>query len=433
MLLNYNILLFLIIIKILYFLGTYNLYLKNGRNLFVAVIPIYNLIILMKILNRPIWWSILLYIPIIFFFIYPILCLDIIKILEKCSKKDKMLLLITLGGYIIYLNINPNPNPNPNIIIIKKRSSSIFFSIIFTSIINIYIIQPFGIHTPSMKDSLLVGDFLFVSKLHYGIRIPITQLSIPLIHNNFLGIQSYISYLRLPYIRLPCFQQINHNDIIVFNFPNDLKKRPLDKKDYYLKRCIGLPGDILSIKNGLIYINGILDNKVQKKIKKYILPKNLKEYNIYPENKLWNRDNYGPIYIPKKGDYLNLNLENISFYKDLITKSENSSLKIKKKKIFINNKVQSKYLVNKNYYFMLGDNKNNSLDSRYWGLIPYDHIVGKPLFIWLSISKNELVRWNRCFTIINSKTEKKYYIYHIMIIIIIYEINYLCKRRRISR
>ncbi|WP_259292577.1 signal peptidase I [Candidatus Karelsulcia muelleri] len=429
MLLNYNILLFLIIIKILYFLGTYNLYLKNGRNLFVAVIPIYNLIILMKILNRPIWWSILLYIPIIFFFIYPILCLDIIKIFEKCSKKDKMLLLITLGGYIIYLNINPNPNPN----LIKKRSSSIFFSIIFTSIINIYIIQPFGIHTPSMKDSLLVGDFLFVSKLHYGIRIPITQLSIPLIHNNFLGIQSYISYLRLPYIRLPCFQQINHNDIIVFNFPNDLKKRPLDKKDYYLKRCIGLPGDILSIKNGLIYINGILDNKVQKKIKKYIFPKNLKEYNIYPENKLWNRDNYGPIYIPKKGDYLNLNLENLSFYKDLITKYENSSLKIKKKKIFINNKVQSKYLVNKNYYFMLGDNKNNSLDSRYWGLIPYDHIVGKPLFIWLSISKNELVRWNRCFTIINSKTEKKYYIYHIMIIIIIYEINYLCKRRRISR
>ncbi|WP_259289700.1 signal peptidase I [Candidatus Karelsulcia muelleri] len=429
MLLNYNILLFLIIIKILYFLGTYNLYLKNGINLFVAVIPIYNLIILMKILNRPIWWSILLYIPIIFFFIYPILCLDIIKIFEKCSKKDKMLLLITLGGYIIYLNINTNTNIN----IIKKRSSSIFFSIIFTSIINIYIIQPFVIHTPSMKDSLLVGDFLFVSKLHYGIRIPITQLSIPLIHNNFLGIQSYISYLRLPYIRLPCFQQINHNDIIVFNFPNDLKKRPLDKKDYYLKRCIGLPGDILSIKNGLIYINGILDNKVQKKIKKYILPKNLKEYNIYPENKLWNRDNYGPIYIPKKGDYLNLNLENLSFYKDLITKYENSSLKIKKKKIFINNKVQSKYLVNKNYYFMLGDNKNNSLDSRYWGLIPYDHIVGKPLFIWLSISKNELVRWNRCFTIINSKTEKKYYIYHIMIIIIIYEINYLCKRRRISR
>lgn len=385
----------------------------------------------MKILNRPIWWSILLYIPIIFFFIYPILCLDIIYIFDKCSKKDKMLLLITLGGYIIYLNINMKIIKN------KKRSSSIFFSIIFPFIINIYIIQPFVIPTPSMKDSLLVGDFLFVSKLHYGIRIPITQLSIPLIHNNFLGIKSYISYLRLPYIRLPCFQQINHNDIIVFNFPNDLKKIPLDKKDYYLKRCIGLPGDILSIKNGLIYINGILDNKVQKIFKKYILPKNLKEYNIYPENKLWNRDNYGPIYIPKKGDYLNINLENISFYKDLITKYENSSLKIKKKKIFINNKVQSKYLVNKNYYFMLGDNRNNSLDSRYWGLIPYDHIVGKPLFIWLSIlfSKIEFVRWNRCFTIINSKSKKenKYYIYHIMIIIIIYEINYLCKRRRIYR
>lgn len=147
---------------------------------------------------------------------------------------------------------------------------------------------------------------------------------------NFLGIKSYISYIRLPYIRLPSFKQINHNDIIVFHFTNDLKKIPIDKKDYYIKRCIGLPGDILSIKNGLIYRNGILDKnkyntyyKVQKILnpinilyflkkigirKKYILPKNLKEYNIYPENKLWNRDNYGPIYIPKKGDYLNLNL-----------------------------------------------------------------------------------------------------------------------------
>ncbi|AIN47721.1 Signal peptidase I [Candidatus Karelsulcia muelleri] len=476
----YNILLFIIIIKIIYFIGTYNLYLKTGRKLFEAVIPIYNIIILMKILNRPIWWSILLYIPIIFFFIYPILCLDIINLFDKCSKKDKMLLLITLGGYIIYLNLNIN--------IIKKEKnkkpllSSIFFSIIFTSIINIYIIQPFVIPTPSMKDSLLVGDFLFVSKLHYGIRIPITQISIPLIHNkiNFLGIKSYISYIRLPYIRLPSFKQINHNDIIVFNFPNDLKQIPIDKKDYYIKRCIGLPGDILSIKNGLIYINGILDKnkyntntyyKVQKILnplnilfflkkigiikkyifnikeyelknniknflyyKKYILPKNLKEYNIYPENKLWNRDNYGPIYIPKIGDYLNLNLENISFYKDIITKYENSSLKIKKTKIFINNKVQSKYLVNKNYYFMLGDNRNNSLDSRYWGLIPYDHIVGKPLFIWLSIlfskTKNKFVRWNRCFTIINSKTklENKYYIYHIMIIIIIYYLFFFKKK-----
>lgn len=228
----------------------------------------------MKILNRPIWWSILLYIPIIFFFIYPLLCLDIINLFDKCSKKDKMLLLITLGGYIIYLNLK----------IIKKEKkpllSSIFFSIIFTSIINIYIIQPFIIPTPSMNDSLLLGDFLFVSKLHYGIRIPITQISIPLIHNkiNFLGIKSYISYIRLPYIRLPSFQQINHNDIIVFNFPNDLKKIPIDKKDYYIKRCIGLPGDILSIKNGLIYRNGILDKNKDNtyyKVQKILNPINL--------------------------------------------------------------------------------------------------------------------------------------------------------------
>ncbi|WGS82758.1 MAG: signal peptidase I [Candidatus Karelsulcia muelleri] len=388
----YNILLLIIILKVIYFLGTYKLYLKNGRNIIIALIPLYNIIILMKILKRPIWWSILCYIPIIYFFMYILLCLDIISFFVTRNKKNILILIITFGAYLIFLNLNKN------IKFIKENSQelrSLIFSIILSLIIKLYIFQIFFIPSSSMEKSLLIGDFLFVSKFNYGIRIPITQLLI-----------------KFPYFRLPSFKKINHNDMIVFNFPNDFKSKSIDKKKYYIKRCIGLPGDNLIIKNGLLYINGLLKKektnsllfKVQKKLiyfKKEIIPNYLKETNIFPEDKFWNRDNYGPIYIPKKGDCLYLNKKNLFLYKDLITKYENNSLKLKKNVFIINNKKTFKYLVKKNYYFMLGDNRENSLDSRYWGFLPFDHIVGKPLLILFSISTNEFkIRWNRFFSLI---------------------------------
>ncbi|WP_110513069.1 signal peptidase I [Candidatus Karelsulcia muelleri] len=407
----YNILLLIIILKVIYFLGTYKLYLNNGRNIIIALIPLYNIIILMKILKRPIWWSILCYIPIIYFFMYILLCLDIISCFVTRNKKNILILIITFGAYLIFLNLNKN------IKFIKENSPelrSLIFSIILSLIIKLYIFQIFFIPSSSMEKSLLIGDFLFVSKFNYGIRIPITQLLI-----------------KFPYLRLPSFKKINHNDMIVFNFPNDFKSKSIDKKKYYIKRCIGLPGDNLIIKNGLLYINGLLKKektnsllfKVQKKLKSFnikmneaekinfllkkklislkkeIIPNYLKETNIFPEDKLWNRDNYGPIYIPKKGDCLYLNKKNIFIYKDLITKYENNSLKLKKNVFIINNKKTFKYLVKKNYYFMLGDNRENSLDSRYWGFLPFDHIVGKPLLILFSINEFK-IRWNRFFSLI---------------------------------
>ncbi|XMD98889.1 MAG: signal peptidase I [Candidatus Karelsulcia muelleri] len=389
-LLIYNILLLIIILKVIYFLGTYKLYLKNGRNIIIALIPLYNIIILMKILKRPIWWSILCYIPIIYFFMYILLCLDIISFFVTRNKKNILILIITFGAYLIFLNLNKN------IKFLKENSQelrSLIFSIILSLIIKLYIFQIFFIPSSSMEKSLLIGDFLFVSKFHYGIRIPITQLLI-----------------KFPYFRLPSFKKINHNDMIVFNFPNDFKSKSIDKKKYYIKRCIGLPGDNLIIKNGLLYINGLLKKektnsllfKVQKKLisfKKEIIPNYLKETNIFPEDKLWNRDNYGPIYIPKKGDCLYLNKKNLFLYKDLITKYENNSLKLKKNVFIINNKKTFKYLVKKNYYFMLGDNRENSLDSRYWGFLPFDHIVGKPLLILFSTNEFK-IRWNRFFSLI---------------------------------
>ncbi|YCJ92382.1 MAG: signal peptidase I [Candidatus Karelsulcia muelleri] len=379
----YNILILIIILKVIYFLGTYKLYLNNGRNIIIALIPLYNIIILMKILKRPIWWS-------------------IISCFVTRNKKNILILIITFGAYLIFLNLNKN------IKFIKENSPelrSLIFSIILSLIIKLYIFQIFFIPSSSMEKSLLIGDFLFVSKFNYGIRIPITQLLI-----------------KFPYLRLPSFKKINHNDMIVFNFPNDFKSKYIDKKKYYIKRCIGLPGDNLIIKNGLLYINGLLKKektnsllfKVQKKLKSFnikrnenklislkkeIIPNSLKETNIFPEDKLWNRDNYGPIYIPKKGDCLYLNKQNIFLYKDLITKYENNSLKLKKNVFIINNKKTFKYLVKKNYYFMLGDNRENSLDSRYWGFLPFDHIVGKPLLILFSTNEFK-IRWNRFFSLI---------------------------------
>nr|WP_262481937.1 signal peptidase I [Candidatus Karelsulcia muelleri] len=432
----------------MYFLATYNIYIKYKRKLFEAIIPIYNVIILMSILKRPIWWSILLYFPIIFFLIYPLLCLDIINLYKE--RHNKKILFLTMGAYLIYLNIKNKVLLNN---INNKKKTSLFSYFIFSSFIKIYIIQFFFIPTPSMQDSLLVGDFLFVSKFHYGIRIPITQIFFPSENNEikFLGIKSYINYIKLPYIRLPKFKTIKYNDILVFNFPNDLKEIPIDRTKYYIKRCIGLPGDNLKIKNGFIYINGILKSndknvffyKIQKifnsfnilfflkklclkkdyiynikindykinffkknilYIKKNIMPKYLKEYNIFPEDKFWNRDNYGPIYIPKIGDNISINKKNINLYKDIIVKYEKNSLKLKDGNIFINNKKTSNYKIKKNYYFLLGDNRNNSLDSRYWGFLPYDYIVGKPLFIILNLIFNKKkifkLRWNRIFTIL---------------------------------
>lgn len=449
----------IIIIQIIHFFGTYKLYNIAKRKYWEAAIPIYNLIIMVnKINKRPIWWIFLFFIPIISIIMYIILWIDFIRCFGKKKIIQSILVIITIGLYIYYINYSNNieylePNNRKETIL-----SSIIFAIIFSSFIHTYFIQPFTIPTSSMEKTLLVGDFMFVNKIYYGLRLPITPIGIPLLHNTlfFFKIKSYINFIKLPYIRLPSIKNIERNDIVVFNYPKDLYHTAIDRKDNYIKRCVAIPGDILEIKNGLLIINNIkeVQNSIFKEkqyeyiikspfnllnieyfkneigikniqyigyeikninntknhiyyvyiinltkihvnilklkneiisIKKNIFSKKLSEKLIYPKKIKWNRDFYGPIFIPKKGYLIKLNNINYNIYYSLISFYEGNKIKKIKNLFYINNILTHNYIFKKNYYFMMGDNRHNSLDSRYFGFVPEDHIVGKPILTWLSI------------------------------------------------
>ncbi|AWU45033.1 signal peptidase I [Blattabacterium punctulatus] len=465
---------FLFFEHFIHVLGTWRLYKKLGIDYYRFIIPIYNIILLLKINRRSIWWLFLLFIPLTSIFLFGILWIDLLKNFGKNSKKNIILFFLTLGVYIFYINYSKNIELSK----IKKSKndiieSNILFAMIFSFLIHTYILQPFAIPTSSMEGTLLVGDFILVSKIHYGLRMPITPISIPFTHNTIFGkCKSYISIFKWPYLRFYPIQPIRRNDIVVFNYPKDSNHKIIDRKENYIKRCVGLPGDIIYIKNGDLFVNyqkeksykkNILEKQhiyliktkniplniefikenmnieevemilekndeyfyqimlTEKKaiqiknlfdniifIKKYILPISFQENSIFPNNFGWNRDFFGPLLIPKKGDLIKLNSNNIKIYYDIIVSEENN---IEKKYFyfFINNKKNNFYKIKKNYYFMMGDNRHNSSDSRYWGFVPEDHIVGKPIFIWMSIDwdrENPLnffnwkFRWNRTMTTI---------------------------------
>jgi signal peptidase I len=316
-----------------------------------------------------------------------------------------------------------------------------------------------------MEKSLMVGDFLFVSKMHYGARIPQTPLSFPFAHHTMplIGGKSYLEWIKLPYQRLPGFQAIKNNDIVVFNYPME-DFRPVDKRENYIKRCIAIPGDSLEVRGAEVYINGkqntdwpgqqidyivstdgtginkkilqeldiqdvsptsapgefriIMTKKTAEEIGKL---KNVRSMTpviysngIIPETLFpgdsrhfpWNVDNFGPLWIPQKGKTIILNKNNIALYQRLITIYEGHQLDVTRDgKIIIDGKEATEYTFALNYYWMMGDNRHNSFDSRYWGFVPEDHIVGKAWFLWMSWNKNgsfaQKIRWDRLFDGIN--------------------------------
>ena len=340
------------------------------------------------------------------------------------------------------------------------------FAVLAATLIRTFFIEAYQIPTSSMEKSLLRGDFLFVSKLNYGPRIPNTPISFPFVHQELpiIGGKAYSEALKLPFYRLPGFQKIKNNDVVVFNYPGE-DNFPVDKKTNYIKRCLAIAGDTLSIKDRAVYVNGkladiavhgqtsyrvnttnVLDRRTLEKIdvseygynqylagyemwmtsynKKEvaqlpgvieILPGNDKQGNYpeifphIPEQLPWSKDNYGPIYVPKQGDIIQLDKKTCHIYKELIQKYEgNSSYEIKNDKAYLNGEEITQYTVQMDYYFMMGDNRHRSADSRYWGFVPEDHIVGKALFIWMSIEQDGIyggrhknilsrIRWSRLF------------------------------------
>ncbi len=410
---------------------------------------------------------------------------------------------------------------NPFLREIFSWFDAVLFAVVGVTILNVYLFQNFAIPTSSLEKTLYVGDYLFVNKLSYGPRMPMTPVAIPLTHNTFLGGKSYLDKPSQKYRRLKGLGQVERNDLVVFNFPagdtvpekvtnldypdyytlialygrdkiwsdqatfGRILYRPVDRRDHYVKRCVGLPGETLQIKNNELFIDGVIQKNpefvqfnyyvqttlqgiterdfealgiskddqqllgqprsledlyylqekgfdIQKEDGKtlfYLLPltqemKRRLEADakvlaiivdtesqglMYPIGYQtgWNRDNYGPILIPKKNMTIRLTPENLQLYRRCITAFEGHSLKEKSDgTILIDGTPQTTYSFAMDYYFMMGDNRHNSADSRYWGFVPEDHIVGKPSLLWLSLNKDKglfdgKIRWKRMMRIVH--------------------------------
>lgn len=505
---------FFIAIQLIHFLGTWKLYQKAGFSPFLAAIPIYNAIILLKIIKRPWWWVFLLFLPVINIIVFPALWVGTLKAFGKNEKVEALIGVLTLGFYIYALNYNPNTTYRPDIIDenrAQKESvfSSILFAIVVATLVHTYVMQPYIIPTSSLEKSLLVGDFLFVSKFHLGARAPMTTVSLPMVHDTIplVKIKSYTSWPLLPYLRLPAFEKIKNNDIVVFNWPTDTvyffrdnsgrhAYKPIDKKSNYVKRCLGIPGDILEIKEGVVYVNNaplpfhdrqqiqysyqvltqtplsetylidelkLLPNEIYPQTLpdggyKYFLvsvtdkvAERLKsnpavlsieknsftepDVRIFPHHGKWSQDQMGPIQIPKEGMTVSLTPENLELYKRVIEEYEGNTLSVRDNNILINNTVSTSYTFKQDYYWMMGDNRHNSEDSRYWGFVPHDHIVGKPVFIWLSLDGNakglDKVRWHRMFTTVGGNGEPVSYLWVFVLLVGgWYGFDYLRKRKK---
>ena len=506
---------FFLIVQIVHGLGTWKLYEFAGRKRWEAFIPVYNAIVLMKIINRPTWWTFLLFIPIINLILFPVVWVETLRSFGKNSLIDTLLGIFTFGLYIYYVNYTQDLKHLPERSIHPKTKSadtvsSLLFAVIVATLVHTYVMQPYTIPTSSLEKSLLIGDFLFVSKFHYGARTPMTTVAAPMVHDTLpvVNVKSYLSWPQLPYFRFPGFQKIEKNDIVVFNWPSDTVKffgdtqtiglrKPVDKKSNYVKRCVGTSGDSLSIKNGIVFINGkelvlqerakpqysytvetdgsgfdanyiinelnitdaILQTDVPNKfyfaalteetaarLKNNPMIKSLQrniaiepEAGVFPYNSNWNKDNYGPIYIPQAGKTVALTIQSLPFYKKIITEYEKGNdLKVIGNDIYINGQKVTTYTFEQDYYWMMGDNRHNSEDSRYWGFVPANHIVGKPVFIWMSWNSNgkglNKIRWERLFSTVGGDGQPQSYFKFFLGLLALYFVGeYFWKKRKTNK
>jgi signal peptidase I len=508
---------FFLIIQLVHFAGTWKLYEAAGRKRWEAAVPIYNAIVLMKIINRPSWWTILLFIPIVNLIMFPVVWVETLRSFGKNSTTDTILGIFTLGLYIYYVNYTQKLNHITDRSLTPRSKagdtiSSLLFAVVVATLVHTYVMQPYTIPTSSLEKSLLIGDFLFVSKFHYGARTPMTTVAAPMVHDTLpiINKKSYMKWPQLPYFRFPGMEDIRNNDIVVFNWPVDTvvkffdrsgqrADKPIDKKSNYVKRCVGIPGDSLSIKVGYVYINGkklILPERARPQYSYLVAvdgktpidwPTVLKELDItdgggykadtgdtliisaitdesaarlknipgvtmikrniakhpeqgiFPNNGKWNRDNYGPIYIPQQGKTVALNAESLPYYSRIISEYEHNKLSVAGNEIRINGQPATSYTFKQNYYWMMGDNRHNSEDSRYWGYVPEDHIVGKPVFIWFSWDSNQQgimnkIRWNRIFTTVGGEGERVSYLKYFLILLVAYfGIDAYLKKKRASK
>lgn len=543
--------LFLIVIQVLHAACTWKMYVAAGRKAWEATIPIYNAVVLMKIINRPWWWVILLFAPIVNLVMIPVVWVESLRSFGYNNTKDTFLVLITFGlwlgvvsytrelKYIVDRDLKPRTSAG-------EWVSSILFAVVAATMVHTYFMQPYTIPTGSLEKTLLIGDYLFVSKFHYGARAPMTAVTTPMVHDTIpvLGSKSYAKNWQYPYLRLPGFQKIKRNDIVVFGWPVDtltninnpnsaVDIKPIDKKSNYVKRCVGIPGDTLELRDGYVYINGeknelpdrarlqfhytidvtqnpgALVNKYkldQVYLPYYTMSKTLwndarvqdylsnpsngslrlvkeidtatvevsgfttrdfvsrmrlqrvedkfnanlteeqaaqiaqdpavesiefyqhpKSGDLFPQNPAydWDINNFGPIYIPQAGATVSIDAQSIPFYRRIIEVYEGSEMGIENKisqlgtQVLLNGQPISEYTFKQDYYWMMGDNRNNSQDARMWGYVPFNHVVGKPVFIWMSLDPNKSgmskIRWERVFTTVGGSGEPVSYFRYFLI------------------
>ena len=552
---------FFLIYNGLIFAGSQKLFRLAGVPGWHAIIPFYNIIKHLDIIQRPRWWIILVFIPVINLLMIPVVWVEFIKRFNHNSKIDRILVILTLGFYFFYISYVSSKTKLVKEISFsgfERSIGSFIFAIVIATIVHNYFLQPFVIPTGSLEKTLRVGDFLLVSKFHYGARVPSTVVTLPMVHDTIpiIKTRSYLKSPQLPYIRIPGFQEIKNNDIVVFNWPADTVRKffvkekgvikPRDKKSNYVKRALGIPGDTIEIKDGIIFINGkknvlpdrakpiftfniraekgVSSNKLKEigiegfirkfiiknltprsyeEISNYILSisntndneylvytddsgiplsiirdnnitiselidstreisltyedavkiqnsnlfdtiyrvtqsKGVSNLNFFPNNNnfKWNNDYLGPIYIPKKGDQIDLSLDNLPLYKKIIKDYEFNDVEISNGRIIINNEERNSYTFKQDYYWMMGDNRYNSEDSRVWGFVPFDHVLGKPVFIWMSIDglfngiQNWKFRWDRIFTTIGLDGEPRSYLPHFIVFIFLWQLYVFIKKRK---
>jgi signal peptidase I len=493
-----------LILFILPGIGAYLLFKKAGRPAWLGLIPIVNTYEMVRISGRSPVWFFLQFVPVVGWFVSLAILVEFVKVFGKFKFYQHALTVFSAGLYFLYVGLDPKTKYIGHAGVKKYKKSTArewidagVFAVVAATLIRTFVFEAYTIPTGSMEKTLLINDFLFVSKFSYGPRIPNTPLSIPFVHNTMpvTNGNSYVEWVRIPYTRWFA-SPVKRNDVVVFNFPEGdtvinlpeyqslrpyyevcrdlgrgnidsgrqivlgnpdqypLVMRPVDKEENYIKRCVAIAGDTLQIKDQVLWINGKavtfppesetyytidtkgqpLDENVMKDeynvdinntdevrttgttnqydmlltwaahekmlkngLATRIVPDIDSQESVYPyaPTSPWTRDNFGPVWIPAKGATLTLTPENYPIYQRAIRVYEHNEFEWKSGKFWLNGQPVTQYTFKMNYYWMMGDNRHGSQDSRYWGFVPEDHVVGEAALIWMSWDHG--VRWNRLF------------------------------------